>query len=80
MYVLSKTYYQANNGRFSIIAFTFLRVSAINSSLLTSERTWSIISTIASISSSFKPLVVIAGVPTRIPEVWNGCRMEPCFC
>ena len=38
--------------------------------------TLSIISTTIGICSSFKPRVVIAGVPTRKPDVENGVRVS----
>ena len=63
------------------MAFTFFATAAITSSLLILEITSSISSTIASISFSFKPRVVIAGVPTRIPEVEkvSGYQKAPYF-
>ena len=74
--------YQANNGRGDIIVLTFLRVSMITSSSIVHWlpsglmllMTLSIISTITGISASLRPRVVIAGVPMRRPDVWNGVR------
>ena len=59
-----------------MVSFTFSLTDLMTLSLSGLERTVSIISTISSMRSSFAPRVVIAGVPTRIPEVWNGERLS----
>ena len=75
-------YYHANNGYSAIIALTFsltaliLASGAVLATGSIAEMTSSIISTIGSIMSSFKPRVVIAGVPIRRPDVRNGERLS----
>ena len=69
-------FYQANMGLGFIIALTSFFTCAMTFSSSILERIRSIISTITGISASFSPRVVIAGVPTRKPEVENGVRVS----
>src|SRR5690554_783635 len=64
--------YQAKKGYFFIVVFTFSLTDDIV--LLSSglASTVLIISTISPMRLSLAPRVVIAGVPKRRPEVWNG--------
>ena len=59
-----------------IMPLTFSRTALMTVSLSGLAKTVSISSTISHIISSFAPRVVIAGVPTRIPYVWNGERLS----
>ena len=59
-----------------IVWFTFSRTEAMVVSHVGLESTVSIISTISPMSDSLAPRVVMAGVPIRIPEVWNGERLS----
>ena len=68
--------YHAKSGNSLIISFTLSRTLSITSSLSGLLITSSIRSTITGICSSFSPRVVMAGVPTRMPEVVNGERLS----
>ena len=62
-----------------LFPLSYLRVRElrlITASFSTLDRTVSIISAISSIRSSLAPRVVMAGVPKRIPEVWNAERLS----
>ena len=59
-----------------IVWFTFSRTEAMVVSHVGLESTVSIISTISPMSDSLAPRVVMAGVPIRMPEVWNGERLS----
>ena len=59
-----------------MIPFTFSRTAPIVLSHSGAANTVSISSTISPISGSLAPRVVIAGVPTRIPEVWKAERLS----
>ena len=74
--IFRKSYYQANIGLSLIMAFTSFFTCAITVSSSGALNTLSIMSTMIGICSSFKPRVVIAGVPTRRPDVENGVRVS----
>ena len=59
-----------------MIPFTFSRTAPMVLSHSGAANTVSISSTISPISGSLAPRVVIAGVPTRIPEVWKAERLS----
>ena len=58
-----------------MVWFTFSRTAVINDSFSGAESKRYIISTTSPIISSFTPRVVMAGVTTRVPDVWNGERL-----
>ena len=57
-----------------MVSLTSPRTLAITASLVGSLSTSSIHAAILAIRSSLAPRVVIAGVPRRIPDVWNALR------